>query len=674
MKCKSGCNLVTVRQYALAIGLCLYQGAAQAADVAMPSPDYITGRIYQSRYDGVSDDLLTAGLGVRGLGAQPPGYVAALRPTRAELRRNAIYYSYKSLMDLSPGGGFGRLFGPNVALGTATGKVAGEEFLAFGRSASELAPITLMVQVPDTFDPQHPCIVATASPASFGVYGAVSSVGPWALAHKCAVAYTAKGAGVGFHFLTENIAYDITGMPVVPGNPDQPASFWVPPSDARAGFMQSYPYRVATAHAHAGANPEKDWGVDLLLAIRFAFDVLNRDEPADPQYTPANTIVIAAGISNGGGSALRATEADPRQLIDGVVAAAPNVYPYMDEGFGLVSSDETVVRQPVRPLFDYVTFLGLYLPCASLSAENAAAPLANLTAVVKRDRALWCQALVENNLLSPGDIAAEASDAQNRIRQYGILPDADPMAPAGLTQKLWESMAPTYANAYGRMQVWENLCGVSFGAKTISGSPTPLAESRRNMLFATGSGMPATGGIDLIYETDRFQTALCFRSLISGASAESARVLRGMEEIKASGDLHGRAAIIIHGRTDAVVPVNFASRPYLVLNDRKERTSSRLKYYEITSAQHVDANISNRGFARSLAPLQFYFNQALDLMYAHLTNGSALPPSQVIHPTPRGESPDGATPSLRVTNLPPITPAPGAAGIVVSDGMIRVPE
>ena len=35
-------------------------------------------------------------------------------------------------------------------------------------------------------------------------------------------------------------------------------------------------------------------------------------------------------------------------------------------------------------------------------------------------------------------------------------------------------------------------------------------------------------------------------------------------------------------------------------------------------------------------PLHRYFIQAMDLMYAHLRNGRPLPPSQVVHTTPRG--------------------------------------
>ena len=41
-------------------------------------------------------------------------------------------------------------------------------------------------------------------------------------------------------------------------------------------------------------------------------------------------------------------------------------------------------------------------------------------------------------------------------------------------------------------------------------------------------------------------------------------------------------------------------------------------------------------------PLHLYFNQAMDPMYDHLKNGTALPASQVVRTTPRGGTPGAA--------------------------------
>src|SRR5262245_41076031 len=72
--------------------------------------------VVRTHYDGVTNDLLTAGLGKTGLGsAAPPTFVDPLNPNAEELRRSAIYNNYRALIDPTPGGGYGTLYGPNVA-------------------------------------------------------------------------------------------------------------------------------------------------------------------------------------------------------------------------------------------------------------------------------------------------------------------------------------------------------------------------------------------------------------------------------------------------------------------------------------------------------------------------------------------------------------------------------
>ena len=181
------------------------------------------------------------------------------------------------------------------------------------------------------------------------------------------------------------------------------------------------------------------------------------------------------------------------------------------------------------------------------------------------------------------------------------------------------------------------------------------------------SGIPATGGVSLIADwaqqgpilenfavsrsTGRadlnLDSALCFRSLETGEGlrrgedwANYARVKFGTREIQTTGRLHGKPVIIIHGRRDALVFPNLQSRAYYALNQQHERKKSRLSYIEVTTGQHFDAFISS-SFASptsgaQFAPLHYYFVKAMDSMYAHLTAGAALPPSQVVRPTPHG--------------------------------------
>src|SRR6478609_5833840 len=58
------------------------------------------------------DDLLTAGLGASGLRSPvPPPFADANHPTGPELRRRAIWTSWRGIADLAPGGGYGGLYG-----------------------------------------------------------------------------------------------------------------------------------------------------------------------------------------------------------------------------------------------------------------------------------------------------------------------------------------------------------------------------------------------------------------------------------------------------------------------------------------------------------------------------------------------------------------------------------
>ncbi|MEN3352638.1 MAG: hydroxybutyrate-dimer hydrolase, partial [Betaproteobacteria bacterium] len=159
-------------------------------------PAFISGEIIKHSYDGVSDDLLTAGLGAAGLQGALPGFADPLKPTGAELRRRAIYQNYRALVDVATAGGFGTLYGPQVG-GTSTGKIAGDEYLAYDDPGSGRENVTMMVQVPVTFNPLQACIVAAPSSGSRGVYGAIGTAGEWGLKHGCAVAYTDKGTGNG---------------------------------------------------------------------------------------------------------------------------------------------------------------------------------------------------------------------------------------------------------------------------------------------------------------------------------------------------------------------------------------------------------------------------------------------------------------------------------------------
>ena len=71
--------------------------------------------------------------------------------------------------------------------------------------------VTLMVQVPASFNPAKACIVTGTSSGSRGVYGAIGSSGEWGLKRGCAVAYADKGTGMGVHDLLDDTVNLIDG-------------------------------------------------------------------------------------------------------------------------------------------------------------------------------------------------------------------------------------------------------------------------------------------------------------------------------------------------------------------------------------------------------------------------------------------------------------------------------
>jgi hydroxybutyrate-dimer hydrolase len=673
---------------------------ATAAIVTIATTVIAADDIRHMHYDGVTNDLLTAGLGKTGLArAAAPGIADPLRPAAEELRRLAIYNNYRALIDPTPGGGYGRLYGPNVtANGTVTdseGLIAGDEYIAFEKDDSGRRNVTMMVQVPDTFDPNNACIVAAPSSGSRGVYGAIATAGEWGLKRGCAVAYTDKGTGTGAHDLQNNTVNLMRGERADAAAAGADANFIAPISNSeRAAFNAASPSRLAFKHAHSELNPERDWGRNVLHSIRFAFVVLNRKFAArGVEISKRNTIVIASSISNGGGASLRAAEQDDERLIDGVAVGEPNVNPRIGPGFSIVQAGRPPLATHSRPLMDYITLVNVFQGCANLAPGNATAPL-NQAGSPKR-----CADLKAKGLLTAITLDEQATEAQKVINDYGILPEQNLVQPGYWQFFVPQSIAVTYANAYGRFGVRDNLCGYSFAANggLAGGRPVALAEPAAAQIFATSTGIPPTAGIALINNVapggpaeDRGSTpnqnldgALCLRSVATGKDAatsgrlsgmvagQARRVAGGVEDVLATGNLRGIPAVIVNGRNDGILPPNFTSRAYFGLNNAVEGARSSLRYYEVTNAHHLDALNQVPGYAESYVPLHRYFIQAMDLMYEHLRHGRALPPSHVVHTIPRG----AGAPSITEANVPPIAHAPPASALITfANGQVNIPD
>lgn len=109
--------------------------------------------------------------------------------------------------------------------------------------------------------------------------------------------------------------------------------------------------------------------------------------------------------------------------------------------------------------------------------------------------------------------------------------------------------------------------------------------------------------------------------------------------------MHGVPVLIVTGRADGILPPNHTSRALFGLNRLVERQASGRRYCGALNARHLDALNSLPGFDVRFVPLLFYFFGALNLLWTHLTEDAALPPSQVVRATPGGHTP-GSVPAL----------------------------
>lgn len=676
-------------------------------------PGYL-GTVRQQSYDGSSDDLLTAGMGKSGLAvATAPGFASALQPTAAELRRLAIYTNYRAMLDMTAAGGYGTLYGPNVdAQGRVTageGRIAGTEYIAFSDDGTGRKNVTLMVQVPASFDPRKACIITATASGSRGVYGAITT-GEWGLKRGCAVAYSDKGTGAAPHDLMNDTVPLIDGTRSTAAAAGKQAAFNAGLTAGElAAFNTATPNRFAFKHAHSGQNPEKDWGRTTLQAVEFTYYVLNerygdRNILGERLRTlkPSNTIVIASSISNGGGAAIAAAEQDSQGLINGVAVSEPAVELPASPGV-TVQRGGTELPVVGKTLVDFTSYANLYQSCASLAASVSGSPYAAAFAAGFASTALpiapnRCAALRTAGLLNATTTAAQAEEALQKLRDYGWEPESSELHASLAAFEVAPAVSVTFANSLSRASVKDNLCGYSYAGATAAGAVTPLAPEALASMFSTGNGVPPSSGVQLINNKGKFGAArdflsvsvnsgladwntpgaLCLRNLVTGNDGAARALQAGVDETRRNGNLQGKPAIIVHGRADALLPVNHTTRPYVALNRKVEGAASKLSYVEVTNAQHFDSFIGLPtvlpGYDTRYIPLHVYLNRALDAMYDHLANGKALPPSQVVRTVPRGGNP-GQAPAIQPANLPLIAGTPAAADrIEVSAGAIRVPD
>jgi hydroxybutyrate-dimer hydrolase len=676
-------------------------------------PEHV-GDVTVTAYNGHDDDLLTAGLGWKGLQGALPKPKDIEKPTPAELRRLAIYFNYRALVDISTEGGFGRIYGPNVpadqpAAGPdgGAGKIAGVEYLASIVDATGRPSATLLVQIPASFDRLRPCVLTAASPGSRGIYGAIAAVGEWGLKHGCAVVYTDKGTGNGIHELTTNRVVTVNGLAAdaaVAGN----ASLFTSELDEqeRQDFVRTHPCSYAVKHAHSRQNPERDWGADTLKAVEFALYAINeRFAPRMPGfphpvrwYVPANTLVIACSISNGGGAGLAAAEQDTQGLIDAVVVGEPQINLQTPHGLRVKRGSQEI-REPGRhPVYGYLALANLLQPCAGFASSVTDAPMIDTLRLFQPSAEKRGGELVRDHILSAPDFRQQADEALKLLSEEGWEPGSNALHASHFVLGVSTGVTVTFANAYSRASVKDDLCGFSF-ASTQATSPGPceIKPSLMPLVFGVGNGIPPLtipaiapdpgGSIGLMYRVGdknvqhliaegdfAYTGAKRLYDLWQGSDAAASALHQGLDEVRLTGRLHGKPALIVHGRNDALVLVNHTSRPYLGMSKLADGATSQLSYIEVENGQHFDGFLGIKGYDERFLPLHYYYQQALDLMWKHARSGAPLPPSQVVRTVPRGKP---AVPVEVAKNLRPISLVPSKCNLITFDRLTRtvhVPE
>jgi hydroxybutyrate-dimer hydrolase len=410
-----------------------------------------------------SDDLLSAGLGLRGLAGTSTRFAQPASPTPEELRRRAIQSSWKGIADLGPRGGFGSVYG-------SVPHVPGREFTTFAYLPGARACHRVLVQVPDDFDHKRRCLVVTASSGSRGIYGSIAVAGGWGLPRGSAVAYTDKAGGAGYFDPADQTGVQLDGTRGRAGS--APLEFEPQGLAADAG--------IAVKHAHSGDNPEADWGRHVLQAARFGLAMLDRAFPQEAPFTAQNTTIIATGLSNGGGAVLRAAGDDKDCILAAVVALEPNIH----------------VRG-ARSFYDYATEAALLLPAALSARQFDEVPFARIGAASPPAWVLRGAALRAHGRLSSRMPGAQADEALEMLRAGGWQDDVLATAASSTSLDLWRAVAVAYASAYLKRDADHMPGGFSYRLHHAVGMAGPIDAIVRAAWWADGSGVPPGTGISL---------------------------------------------------------------------------------------------------------------------------------------------------------------------------------
>ena len=569
------------------------------------------GTIRETTHHG-GDDLVSAGLGLAGLRAAPAPFADTAAPIPAELRRRAIQTAWTGIADLGPLGGYGAVYG-------AVPKVDGREYQAFARVAGSTQPHRVLAQIPDSFDADARCLIVTASSGSRGIYGAIAVAGVWGLAHRCAVAYTDKGAGSGYFDTATDSGVALDGTRAECGA----AELEFVPTDwsGDAG--------IAIKHAHSTDNPEAHWGEHLLQAAQFGLAMLDRAFPQAAPFTPQNTRIIAAGLSNGGAAALQAAGLDAAGWLAGVVAVEPNVHVANVDG------------SHARPLYDYASEAALLTPCALLDArfDTVRGVLARLPGNAIAGWAARCASLVDAGVVPAGSTPAQAAEALARLRAGGWEDGALATAASTAAYDIWRAFGATYASAYTRSGVGAMPGGFRFTALDADFRPRQATTTERAAWWSDASGIPPGAGVFLGEAAPghgadpNWPGLMALRGLWTGDGDPAIRLRESVQATQARLPRKELPIFLVHGAEDGLIPPTFSSDAYLAWLRAHGRDAA---YWRVPHAQHFDSFLAWPGFGERYVPMLAYAYVALDRMFAHVVRGTPLDAGATPQARPRG--------------------------------------
>jgi hydroxybutyrate-dimer hydrolase len=586
--------------------------------------DGLSGDIRETRHED-ADDLLTAGLGLEGLRSPTPPQVSGEAATPAELRRLAIWTNWRGIVDLSDAGGFARVWGP--APDHSLPLVAGREYSAFARVPGASQPHRVLAQIPDTFDRDRRCLVVAPSSGSRGVYGAIGFAGAFALPRGCAVAYTDKGAGSDIFDWDSDSGTRLDGTRA--GRGEAPLAF------APAGTVPPN-HQVSIKHAHSGDNPEADWPRHVMQAAAFGLRALDMAFPAEAPFTPENTRIVLAGLSNGAGAVLRAAELPEATRVKAVVAAAPQLF--LEGG---------------SPLLDYATKAALLQPCALLDPRLANAPWPLPRAGFEQAMQVRCASLAKAGLVSGSTPVQQAASAYDQLEAAGFDAVAQRAGALNVAFDLWRAVGAVYICAYGRARADEQFCGYGFAVLGSDGQPRMTTAAERARWFGEHSGVTGSAGISLLDANaagpdPALPGLLCARASYDGDDAVATRVRAGLTATRASGKPLAPRVFVVHGRDDGLIPAALTARPWI---ESARARGANVHYVEVANVQHFDAFLGLPSVGAAYLPLLPYAWATLDAALAAIDGKEHRALEGTFHTIPRGLDGTGLPRPLETRHL-----------------------